>query len=177
MSGEVEGVYATLNAVASDLLARAANRCRTWAKHTTSDADVLARSWLPLDFDPVRPAGISSTDAEHDAAIERARECKKWLRSQEFPPLSLVLADSGNGAHLLVRVQLPNDEESRDLVKNCIEAVALQFSDDAVKVDLTTFNAAAHLETLRHAGEKVIIPSNARTVCRSSWMCRTRSGR
>jgi hypothetical protein len=142
VSGNADGVYFTLNPVTSELLARAANRCRNWAKHTTGDVDVLRRCWLPLDFDPVRPAGISSTDAEHKAAIKRARDCKKWLRARKFPPLSLVLGDSGNGAHLLIRVNLPNDDASRELVKRCIEAVAFQFSDDAVKVDLTTFNAA-----------------------------------
>ena len=141
-SGNAEGTYLTLNPVNPELLARAANRCRNWAKHTTGDADVLRRCWLPLDFDAVRPAGISSTDAEHKAAIKRAKACKRWLRGMHFPPKSLVLGDSGNGAHLLIRVNLPNDDAARELVKRCLEAAALQFSDESVKVDLTTYNAA-----------------------------------
>ncbi len=54
-SGEAEGVYLTLNPVRPDLIARAANRTRSWAKHTTADIDVVVRRWVPVDFDPVRP--------------------------------------------------------------------------------------------------------------------------
>src|SRR5438552_423891 len=79
LSGKATGVYITLNPVNSALLARAANRGITWAKNTTSDADILHHLWLPIDFDPVRPSGISSTDAEHRAAIQRAQECREWL--------------------------------------------------------------------------------------------------
>ena len=71
-SGKAPGVYVTLNPVDPILLARAVNRLKTYAKHTTSDSDILKRRWLPLDFDPVRPSGISSTDREHDAALNRA---------------------------------------------------------------------------------------------------------
>ena len=111
-------------------------------RHTTSDSDIVRRRFLPLDFDPVRAAGISSTADEHKAAINRATECMGWLRSRGFPAVSLVLGDSGNGAHLLVRANLFNDDPSRQLVQGCIEAVAMHFSDDAVKVDQTTGNAA-----------------------------------
>ena len=73
VSGHASGVYLTINPVNKDLLARAVNHLTEHAKHTTSDIDILQRRWLPLDFDPVRPAGVSSTDSEHQAAIETAR--------------------------------------------------------------------------------------------------------
>ncbi|MBL9094027.1 MAG: hypothetical protein JNL96_22605 [Planctomycetaceae bacterium] len=142
VSGEAEGVYVTLNPVIPSLLARAVNRLREFTKHTTGDAEIAERRWLPLDFDPVRPAGISSTDGEHEAALAKARECRKHLLSLGFAKQSLVLADSGNGAHLLCRIELPNDDVARDLVKSCIDAVATKFSDEVVKVDRTTYNAA-----------------------------------
>src|SRR5207247_1842544 len=104
--------------------------------------DILKRRWLLIDFDPVRPTGISSTDAEHEAALKRAREVRAWLIEQGVPGNAMVLADSGNGAHLLVRIDLPNDGGSRDLVQRCLKALDLRFSDGAVGVDLTTFNAA-----------------------------------
>jgi hypothetical protein len=122
-SGKAPAVYVTLNPCAPALLARAANRLKDRAKQTSSDADIVQRRWLPLDFDPVRPAGISSTDAEHAAALQRAQDCRSWLQGLSWPaPIS---ADSGNGAHLLFRIDLPNDEASRTLVKRCLEAVAL----------------------------------------------------
>ncbi len=59
------GVYVTTNPVNPALLARSANQLPEYAKHTSSDTDVLRRRWLPIDFDAVGPTGISSTDEEH----------------------------------------------------------------------------------------------------------------
>lgn len=141
-SGRAPGVYVTLNPVLPALLARRANRAKGWADNLTTDKQIVRRRWLPLDFDPVRPSGISSTDAEHAATLERARECRSWLVSLGFSPDSLVLADSGNGAHLLVRLDLLNDDESTALVNRCLKAVDLYLSDDTVTVDLGVGNAA-----------------------------------
>src|SRR5262245_7997185 len=69
-SGKAPAVYATLNPCNPALLARAANRLKDRVKTTTSDSDIVHRYWFPLDFDPVRPADLSSTDAEHDAALQ-----------------------------------------------------------------------------------------------------------
>jgi hypothetical protein len=139
-SGQAPGVYVTLNPVNPDLLARAANRAMGYARHATADGDILCLRWLPVDFDPVRPAGVSSTHQEHRAALERARECREWLEGQGWP--QPVYADSGNGAHLLYPVELPNDGASRELLKGCLEALAFRFNDERVVVDQTTYNAA-----------------------------------
>jgi hypothetical protein len=134
------GIYVTLNPVNPDLYARAADRTQTFAKNTTSDRDIACRRWLPIDFDPVRPSGISSTAAEHDAALERAKSCRDYLQACGWP--EPIFANSGNGAHLLYRVDLPNDEASTALVKNCLGALALRFSDETVGVDVANSNPA-----------------------------------
>ena len=141
-SGQAPGVYITLNPVLPALLARRANRTKSWADNLTTDKQIVRRRWLPLDFDAVRPSGISSTDAEHEAALERVEECRGWLVGLGFSPDSLVLADSGNGSHLLVRLDLPNDDESTALVNRCLKAADLYLSDDTVKVDCGVGNAA-----------------------------------
>src|SRR5438552_866101 len=141
-SGQAPAVYVTLNPIKPELLARASNRAIPYAKITTADNDILKRRWLLIDFDPVRPTGISSTDAEHDAALKRAREVRAWLIEQGVPGNAMILADSGNGAHLLVRINLPNDGDSRTLAERCLKALDLLFTDQVVAVDLTTFNAA-----------------------------------
>jgi hypothetical protein len=141
LSGKVPGIFVTLNPVEPALLARAYNKIIPYAKHTTSDKEILRRRYLPMDFDPVRPSGISATDSEHLAAIERAREAKLWLEKDlGFP--DVILADSGNGAHLLGAIDLPNNSESTLLIKQCLQALAVRFTDDRVAVDLTTYNAA-----------------------------------
>ena len=113
-SGKAPGVYLTLNPVNPDLLARANNRVKGYSKETTADRDILKRRWLPIDFDAVRPAGISSTDAEHELALDRARTCREWLGSQGW--MEPIFADSGNGAHLLYRVDLPTISWRRRLL-------------------------------------------------------------
>jgi hypothetical protein len=139
-SGVAPSVYLTLNPVNRDLLARAANRIQRRAKATTADHEVARRRRLLLDFDPVRPAGVSSTEEEHAAALARVQECKDWLAAQGLP--EPLLADSGNGGHLVYGLDLPNDDPSRLLVENFLKAVATRFSDGKLKVDVSVFNAA-----------------------------------
>jgi hypothetical protein len=140
---EVRGIYVTLNAVDPALLARRANRVKmrlSRSDATTSDADILRRRWLPIDLDPVRPSGVSSTEEEHAAALRRADEIALWLDEQGFP--HPVRADSGNGAHLLYAIDLPNDDPSTALVKGVLATLDALFSDETVTVDTANFNAA-----------------------------------
>src|SRR5262249_10794470 len=101
--------------------------------------DVVRRRWLLLDFDPIRPAGISSTDAEHGRAMTIA--CGAWddLRGYLGDP---VIGDSANGAHLLYPLELPNDRQTAELVKRVVKGVAARCGTDDTAVDLTVFNAA-----------------------------------
>ncbi|MEN6442700.1 MAG: hypothetical protein ABFC71_02995 [Methanoregula sp.] len=139
----VQGIYVTLNPVNPALLSRRSNRIkmRLGKKDvTTADSDIVKRQWLPIDVDPVRPSGVSSTEYEHSAAISKARRITEYLTGMGWP--SPVLADSGNGAHLLYRIDLPNDDGSRDLVKRCLEVLASVFNDAVAQVDVANFNAA-----------------------------------
>jgi hypothetical protein len=133
-----KGVYVTLNPVNPALLARASNRLRTAGRNDalTSDADITKRRWLPIDLDPVRPSGISSTDQEHSLAVERAFQVRDAFRRQGWP--TPIVGDSGNGAHLLYRVELPTSDG--ELVKRCLQALAGRFDDDQVKIDQLVFN-------------------------------------
>ncbi len=131
-------VYVTLHEVNPDLLARAANRVQEYAKATTTDADIISRRYLPVDCDPARPAGISASDAEHDAALERARTIRGALRSEGWP--EPIYADSGNGGHLLYHVALPADDGG--LSQRALKGLSARFSDAAVKVDESVYNPA-----------------------------------
>jgi hypothetical protein len=139
-NGRAHGVYVTLNPVNPDLLSRAANRMKEWAELTTSDKDILSRRWLPLDLDPVRPSGISSNNAEHAAALARSQEIRDWLTGLGWP--APVEGDSGNGAHLLYRVDLPNDTAGGELVQKCIQAIAHKWNDQTVNIDTGVYNPA-----------------------------------
>lgn len=136
-----KGVYVMGNIVDPALLARAFNRVITPDSGlTTGDANILRRRWLVIDCDPIRPAEISSTDAEHVAALARVHMIGATLTAAGWP--APAVADSGNGGHLLYRVDLPNDDDSRTFLEQALQALAFRFDDGQVTVDRTMFNAA-----------------------------------
>lgn len=132
-----KGCYFVLNPVLPELLARAANRIKRAGKgDATTDLQIVRRAWLPVDCDAVRPAGISSSDQEHKAAITRAEEIVAFLREHGWP--EPTIASSGNGAHLLYPIDLPVDDGG--LVKRVLETIAQQFPDDGTAIDTKVFN-------------------------------------
>ncbi len=130
------GVYATVNPVNPDLLGRANNRLRPAGRNaTTTDADIVCRRWLLIDCDAVRPSGISSTDAEHDAALAKAKEIRDGMGMLGWP--EPVMSDSGNGAQLMYRIEQP--ARDGELVQRIIAEIA-KASDEHVHIDLTVHN-------------------------------------
>jgi hypothetical protein len=131
--------YLTLNPVISDLIARCANRLQFADRAgTTSDLHIARRRWLVVDCDPTRPAGISATDAEKNEAFEMAQAVRADLAAQGWP--DPVFADSGNGCHLVYRVDLPADDGG--LVARVLKTLDARFSTDRCKLDTTLGNAA-----------------------------------
>ena len=135
-----QDIYFSLNPVCQDLVARSANRLTTYAKTTTSDQDIKKISYILIDLDPVRPSGISSTDEEKERAFSKLKDIYKFLSDYGWP--KPIVADSGNGYHLLYSVDFANTNENRDLLKQLLATLDQLFSDDKVHVDKTTFNPA-----------------------------------
>ncbi len=136
----VGGQYITLNTVDRALLARSANRLKFRAELTTSDINILRRRFLLVDADPIRPAGVSSTDEEHRAALECVGAVRDGLASEGWS--TPILADSGNGGHLLYPIDLPNDQATTDLIKKCLQALNQRYGDARVSIDIAVYNAA-----------------------------------
>jgi hypothetical protein len=134
------GIYWTINPVLPSLLARCKNRLQARAKVTAEDKHVVVRRRLLIDLDPVRPAEISSTAAEKEAAERRMEQVVEYLSAAGWP--EPIKSDSGNGWHLLYAVELPNDDASKWLVESCLKALAARFDDSIVEVDKTVFNAS-----------------------------------
>ena len=141
-SGKTPAVYFTIHRINPDLIARYYNRLEYNAKETTSDNDVQGFEWLPIDIDAVRPANISSSDGEHAAAIKKANDIREHLISIGWSKDAFMLADSGNGGHLVVKIKLIKNKETIDLIKKCLETLDKKFSDSKSKVDTTTFTPA-----------------------------------
>jgi hypothetical protein len=143
---DVSGIYWTLNPVNPDCLHRAKNRMREWTSKskggaTTSDSEILERRLLFLDFDGAnRPAGISATDDELEAAKEKALCVAKFLDNQEWE--APMAAMSGNGYHLLYRTEMANSLESANQVKQLLGSLSFLFDDGVTKIDTAVYNAS-----------------------------------
>jgi hypothetical protein len=137
--GAHDGIYFTLQPIDPRLLARSFNRLKP-TDLSTSDKDVTAYRWLPVDLDPVRPSGIPSSDAELQAAMTLRAEIAGWVVEElGFP--TPITAMSGNGAHLLF--PLPDLPPSKiDFVKNTLLGLAQRFNTPDVAVDTSVFNPA-----------------------------------
>jgi len=120
-------------------MARRSNRAdRAGKGDSTKDNEIVARCWLPIDFDAIRPTGISATDEERTAAIESAKLVAAYLDSCDWP--KPIVGDSGNGVHLLYRIELGVDDGG--LVHNVLKALDARFSNERVKVDTSVGNPA-----------------------------------
>ena len=140
LSASGAAVYVTLNPVDPQLLSRYSNRIEGYASTTTTDKQVTRRRWLLIDIDPVRPSGTSATDAQLDAAKVKARAVYGYLNGIGWP--APLVAESGNGMHLLYALDLPNDDDATALVKAVLIALGERFDDAQTKVDRAVFNAA-----------------------------------
>src|SRR5262249_22984948 len=134
-----KGVYVTLNPLNPDLLARRCNRI-AWANEgeLAKDKDVLCRRWLLVDADPVRDPLISATEAEKDAAWQPLQAVRASLAGRHWP--DPVVADSGNGYHLLYRIDLPADDGGQ--VERILKTLAARFDSAQVQIDQKVFNPA-----------------------------------
>jgi len=139
-SGTVPAIYINLNPINPALLARANNRIDEKAGLTAQDNDVLKRTWLYIDIDPVRPAGISSTDKEHNEAITKAHEINQQQIKEGWG--AAIVCDSGNGASLLFKIDLPNNEVATNLIKKVLSAFDFLYSDERTQIDTSVFNPA-----------------------------------
>lgn len=142
VAGKYPGIYYTLNPVSPDMFGKSPNKLTANAERNSlaHDAQIASRRWLLIDVDPLRPADVSSTDAEHDAAIAKSFAIRDFLSDAGWP--LPIVADSGNGAHLLYRVDLPNDEPSKLLIRGVLQRLAADFDDEHSQVDRKVYNAS-----------------------------------
>jgi hypothetical protein len=137
-------IYHTINRIDQALLARAFNRLIERPKATTADADVTRLRVLPIDIDPRRPAGISSTEAELQHALKAAKDIQDYLQRLGWEPF--LLGMSGNGTYLLYRLDLETTRENITSIKSVLEHLANQFNSDLVGIDTGIYNPARILK-------------------------------
>lgn len=136
-----EQIYFTLNDIDDGCYGRLqSEKIVKQPKQTTNDNNITHRSWVLIDYDPVRVAGINATDEEFELAHKKAQQVFLYLRKCGFS--DPVICKSGNGWHTVYKVDMPNTDEVRDLISNFLQSIALMFTDPKVDIDESVFNAA-----------------------------------
>jgi hypothetical protein len=112
-------------------------------QHLTSNDDVDTLQWMFIDVDTTRAEGSeheSSTKQEKAAAREVATNVVNYLGEKGWP--QPLLGDSGNGFHILPKINMLNTSHNIHLLVDCLKALAAKFDYSAAKIDSAVFNAA-----------------------------------
>ena len=136
-----EQMYFVLNKIDSACFGRQqSGKIVKSPKITTNDNDITRRCFVFVDFDPIRKSGTNASNEEFELAHKKAQEVFRFLREKGFS--EPIICKSGNGLHLTYKVDLPNDEETTEIIKHFYEYLGSLFSDDKVDIDTKVFNLA-----------------------------------
>ena len=136
-----EQIYFVLNKIDSACYGRQqSEKLVKSPKITTNDNDIVRRSFVFVDFDPVRKSGTNASNEEFELAHKKAQDVFRFLLGKGFS--EPIISKSGNGFHLTFKVDLPNDEKTTETIKQFYECLASIFSDDKVDIDTKVFNLA-----------------------------------
>lgn len=105
----------------------------------TADADVASRRWLLVDIDAKRPPNTSASEEERAkswAVVQRVLGILAGIKGK------YVLADSGNGFHVLLPAAWPNDVLSKEAARDFLDDLDERCGDSFARVDHSTYNAA-----------------------------------
>lgn len=106
---------------------------------SVKDADIVRRRYLLVDFDRA-VTNQPATDDEIDEIFKVAHELEKdAFYSKGLEPITV---NSGNGVHIYLPLDLPNDNESKVRCQKMLQAMARKYDTDKVKVDTAVFNAS-----------------------------------
>lgn len=129
-------VYITLNEVDESCESREQFNCFVKGAMTTSDDNIVGYEWLLIDLDPKRASGTSSSEQEMEDAKKVGNSIYQTLRNMGFE--RPVFAYSGNGVHLLYKIHIANTKENAELIKKCLQAIHMLFSDGVIDIDVET---------------------------------------
>ena len=133
--------YFTLNEIDGSLYSREQHDVFVKKpKSTTTDGDITRRRMILVDLDPARAASISSSSDEFEKAHLKAVAVYRYVMKEGFK--EPIITQSGNGYHLYIPCDMPNDEEHNELVKRFLQSLSNMFSGDGVDIDEKVFNPA-----------------------------------
>lgn len=126
------GVYYTLNPIRPDLSAR----------HPTATPDVIHRRLILVDIDTIKAEKNSNATNEEKAHGAKIVDAMLDYLCMALGWPSPLVIDSGNGWHLIFRIDLPANDLSQQIVKGVLVALGNKFDAPGAKVDRAMHNAA-----------------------------------
>lgn len=134
-----EQIYFTINQINDACYGRQqSEKIIKSPKATTTDADIVRRRWVMIDFDPRRATGVNASDEEFDLAKKKAQQVYVFLRDKGFS--EPVVCISGNGMHLQYKVDMDCDTSTTETIKRFLQALGMLFTDEKVDIDEKVFN-------------------------------------
>ena len=129
------GVYFTPNPVKNSPKLGKLNDIRVAQRGSlTTDEDIESIDWLLIDVDPERETGKSATTEQKNCAKAVTADIYTTLTDMGWP--EPFIGDSGNGCHLMYRVEGVTSTE----IRFALDALAFMFNEDGAKVDQLVFN-------------------------------------
>jgi hypothetical protein len=109
-------------------------------KSALCDDDIAFVVRLPIDFDPVRPKGVPSTDDELREAISARDRFITAMAALGWPLPATGM--SGNGAHALYRCRMRATPATEATLRALYRGWRKEFSSDVTQFDSTVSNAS-----------------------------------
>ena len=103
------------------------------------DSDILHRRYLLIDFDRVANSQPATDDESNEVSAVAFPLEVDLFSSKGNDPLTV---DSGNGIHVYLPVDLPNDDASKAICKQLLKSFGSKYDTPTVKVDTSVYNAA-----------------------------------
>lgn len=132
-------LFMTLNEIDSDAECIISHNIFGKGNKAVSGKYIMNYTCIHIDADPEKDDVHSqATEQESEFAKEKINQVYKYLTEQGFP--EGIIAFSGNGYNIDYYVNFSNTKENKSIVKQFLDNLSRLFSDDKVKIDVTTFN-------------------------------------
>lgn len=116
-----------------------------------SSEDISRYRFLFIDIDVCNLKGNSSESKKRNATYEEnqkacdiAGEITEYLREKGFPEPFII--NSGNGFHVLFRIQGTPSKSFDDTIKDFLKALSLKWKDDNIRVDTVVSDRARKIK-------------------------------
>ena len=110
------------------------------AAKTCNKKNVAQRRLLLIDIDAIRPKDTSATEEEKGKASKVSSDILCFLIEEHWPDPLMI--DSGNGCHLIYRIDLPNNTLSQQIIRTAIGVLGDRFDTQAANVDRKVHDAS-----------------------------------